>query len=568
MSKFSLGTEIPIKPKDRYRFLDKKDAFVLKIAEKRILLIFCLIFGAYFVLGALLFYRTIICSKVRTEHEVKWQIDYPVERPNLLDRNGVVLSTSLYTDLLYVDARDIKNPEKMAQDILTVFPNLNREKLLKDLKSRQAYRPIKNYLIPTEKNAVNYLGYPQLNFEASEKRFYPHGELMVHVLGAINTDNKGVSGLEMAFNDRLMKNKEDIVLSLDIRLQSVLRNEIKKAIDHFSALGGTGIILDVNTAEVLAMVSLPDFDPNLKFELDKSFNKASTGVYEVGSVMKLFNTAIGLDMGIITPYDIVDASENIKLGRFTVTDYKGEYRPLLIPEVLIYSSNIGSVLVAQSIGPEIQRQYFNSFGLLDYLLIDLPEKSKPIIPVPWDKTQGASVGYGYSISLSPLHVASGVAALVNGGYYQYPSFIKGGNQNQIKNRVIKKETSDKIRHMMRAVVNLKVKFADIEGYLVGGKTGTANMIVDGKYMKGHSRTTFVGVFPMDKPQYLVLVMLEDPKGLKEDWYYNAAGWNSARVGGNVIRQIAPILKVNPRAEMEKPDYIQKAYDIYEARKKK
>ncbi len=568
---YYVGQEIPTTSNDRYRFLDKTTISALKTGRFRMLFIaYCFIFS-FAILSLRLFEQTILKKNTIIPHRTELLAgDLPMKRSDIIDRNGTILATSLPTVDLYVDAREINNVQKMAEDILNVLPSLDKEDLLKRLYSKTSFKYLKRNLTPKEQSEINRLGYPQLNFTDGEKRIYPQGSLFAHLIGLTDIDNKGIAGIEKFFQDSLTSNKTPLQLSIDIGIQNIVRYELNKAIEKFRASGGASIVMDTQNGEILALCSLPDFDPNLPETQTENniFNRATLGIYEVGSIMKLFTVAIGLETKAITPDDRVDATKPLKYGRFAITDYQGKNRFLTIPEVLIYSSNIGSAKIAGAVGIEKQKDFLSRFGFLTPVKIELPEKGHPMYPDTWKEINGTTISYGYGLAISPLHISIAVSALVNDGLYVHPTLLKEGNVNEAQTQIISTKTSRIMRHIMRAVVDIgSGKNANIQGFLVGGKTGSAEMQdLHGKYVQGSLRTSFVGVFPMDEPHYVVLVMLENPQKRKEDWYFNTAGWNSVPTAGRIIETIAPHLGIAPRLEIEKPSYIEVAYEQYKHKK--
>ena len=567
------GTEIPLATSDRYRFMDDETVAALHTGRTRLIFVmFCFTCAFLLVLSAL-FYHTAFKRHFQTRTPSAINFEYiPVKRADIIDRNGVVIATTLPTVDVYVDARNIPDPEKMAQDILKILPTLKKDELLEKLKSKHSFKYLKRNLTPKEQFQINALGYPQLNFVEGERRVYPQGSLFAHILGITDIDNQGIAGVEKAFNERLTTEKEPLRLSVHTGIQDIAHHELEKAIKTFRADGGAAIVFNVKNGEILALTSLPDYEPNLpsSFTNEKLFNRATVGMYEVGSVMKLFTVAMGLESKAIVPTDSVDATKPLAIGKRPITDFQPQSRMLTIPEVLIYSSNIGTAQVILKVGLEKQKEYLKKFALLDSLQFELPEKATPLKPTPWSEVDMTRISYGYALAISPLHIASSVSALVNGGLYNHPTILKDGNKNQIQTRVLSEKTSNIMRHMMRAVADIgSGKRANIKGYRVGGKTGSAQLTdTRGRYIEGKVRTSFVGVFPMDDPQYLVLVMLENPQKRKEDWYFNSAGWNAAPTGGKIIEGIAPQLGITPKDDEPRPKYMQRAYDIYHKKDKR
>lgn len=566
------GIEIEQTVMDKYRCLDGATMMALKRARHRILFIICVLSVCFMVLSVRLFYLTVMNYEPRQFVPSVLKTDFELNRKNILDRHGGILATSLPTVDLSVNPAMVKGDiQTVANNIHQALPDVEVDLILKRLRQGGTFRYIKRNLTPAERNAVNWLGYYFLSETPGEKRVYPQRNLFSHLIGSVDIDGQGIAGLERSYDTELLNN--DIQLSVDLSIQESARTALEKGIEKYQATGGAAIVMDVNTAEVLAMVSLPDYTPNLSLKLtpEQQFNKASLGTYEFGSVFKLFNTAMALEYKDITPTSVFDASEPIKIGRKKIEDYRGEERPLTVTEILMHSSNIGSVQIALKSGYKKQQEFLKRFGFYEPLPIELPEKGGVLLPPDkkWADITSANVAFGYGISISPLHLIAGVSALVNGGYYRVPTFLKNGNQGKPEVQVISNKTSKIMRAMMWAVVNWDMKKTHpVAQYAVGGKTGSANLIEDGKYVKGKLRTTFVGVFPMNEPKYAVLVVLEDPKRIKETWMFNTAGWNAKPVGLEIIANIAPHFGVKPVTDYQMPSYVKQAIEITTEEKKK
>ena len=563
--------EIPLQKKDKWRYLDMTTKRQLKIAAGRMGFVAFLFLLAYAVIIGRLFYLTVMNYEPRSFKAGTTQTNYALIRHNILDRNGIILATSLPTVDLSVDPALVKgDAQEIAQKIHLALPDIETEVIYHKITSNAGFKYIKRNLTPKERSAINWLGYYFLAETKGEKRVYPQGRLISHLLGGVDIDNIGIAGIEKAYDTELMD--KDVQLSIDISVQEMTRNALAKGIEKFEAQGGLALVMDIKTGEILASVSLPDYDPNVpagKAEKER-FNQATLGTYEFGSVFKLFNTALGLESKTITVNDIFDTSKPLKIGRKSITDYRGQNRPLMVPEILMHSSNIGSAQIALKIGWQKQKAFLEQFGFYDKLPIALPERgtTQYLRKEPWADMESATVAYGYGISVTPLHLISGVASLVNGGLYRVPTFIKGGNENKPEVRVISEDISKKMRHMMWAVVNWDLsQKSPIATYAVGGKTGSANLIVNGHYVEKKLRTTFVGAFPMNDPKYIVMVSMTDPKGIKETFGFNAAGWNAKAVGVNIISEIAPYLGVAPVGEWKQPAYIERALERTKAHKK-
>jgi cell division protein FtsI (penicillin-binding protein 3) len=473
-------------------------------------------------------------------------------RGAIVDRNGVILATSLPTASLYADSHEVMDPEAAADRLMTVLPDFDRERLVAKL-SEGRFVWIRRNLSPNEQYAVNRLGVPGLHFEIEERRVYPHNRAAAHVLGLTDVDGRGIAGVEKTF-DRDLAAGKTLRLSMDVRVQDMLRREMVAAVREFRAIGGAGMVLDVHTGEVLAMVSLPDFDPNTPGEdsVDVRFNRAAKGVYEMGSTFKLFTVAMALDSGATTLRGGYDASKPLRVARHTIRDYHAENRWLSVPEILVHSSNIGAAQMALDVGGPAQRRYLGRLGLLTRSNVELPESGKPLTPKPWRDINTMTIGFGHGIAVSPLQLAAAVATVVNGGLWRPPTvLLRDGDAISAGERVISARTSAQLRGLMRLVVRYGTgRKADVPGYLVGGKTGTAEKLVAGRYRRDRRISSFVGVFPIDAPRYVVLAMIDEPKGNKSTLNYATGGWVAAPVVGRLVTRMAPLFGIAPKMDEE------------------
>ena len=466
-------------------------------------------------------------------------------RADVVDRNGEILATSITTSSLYANAQAILDPVEAARKLMQVMPDFDEQELVKRLTSGKRFIWIARHLTPNQKAQIIRLGIPGLDFMRDQRRVYLYGSLIAHVIGFVDVDGNGLAGLEKGLDERLRQEDGAVQLALDLRLQHILHDELQQGIEEFSAIGGNGIIMDVRTGEILAMVSLPDFDPNRPDTLNKDhlFNRNTLGVYEMGSILKVVNTALALDSGIATLSSRFDATQPLKVGRFTITDFHPKNSWLDVREIFIYSSNIGSARMALKAGAERQRAFMEKLGFLSPLSLELPELGSPLYPTHWREANVITMSYGYSLSLSPLHLASAIAGIVNDGLRVPPTLLK--REEPIKNikRVIAPDTSAKMRELMHFVVEEGTgKKGAVAGIYVGGKTGTSNYrkSVGRGYQKKDVRASFVGFFP-EKPAYVVFITLECPKASKKTYGFNTAGWNAAPTGGRVIRRMAPLI---------------------------
>lgn len=476
------------------------------------------------------------------------------ERADVVDRNGVLLATSLPTVSLYSHPREVHDPAQAAKRIVGVLPDLNLLEVQAKLQSERGFVYLRRNLTPKQEYDINALGIPGLYFEKGEKRIYPQGELTSHVVGLTDLDNKGISGVEKTFENDLKSRRDPLRLSLDVRVQTVLRNELQKTMADFHAIGATGAVMDVRTGEMIAMVSLPDFNPNNTATAtpEAMFNRTTLGVYEMGSTFKLFNTAAALDYGVANVNKVYDVTHPIKVAKFQIYDYHPERHPITVAEILKVSSNIGSAKMAIDLGIENQKAFMQRMGLTRPVGLELPEQGSPLVPNPWREINSMTISYGHGMAVTPLHVASGVSALVNGGILHQPTILMRAPGEPVPGQqVVKASTSKDIRQLMRMVVTEGTgEKADVPGYEVGGKTGTAEKNGVGGYRHKALMSSFVATFPVSDPRYVVLAMIDEPQGNKESYGFATAGWTAAPVIGRVVTQIGPMLGIQPTGSME------------------
>jgi cell division protein FtsI (penicillin-binding protein 3) len=470
-------------------------------------------------------------------------------RADIVDRNGVLLATTLEAPSLYANPKLIRRPQDVAQKLASVLSDLSESETAAKLASDKRFVWIKRQLSPTEEFEVNRLGIPGLQFQMEGRRVYPKGNLAAHVVGFADIDNKGLAGIERGFDEILRSRHEPVQLSLDIRLQYILRDEISRQIADFSAIGGMGIIMDVNTGEVLAMVSLPDFDPNSPGTATEQtiFNRATLGIYEMGSTFKIFNTAMALETRTATLASSFDATNPIHIGRFTIHDDHPQRRWLTVPEIFEYSSNIGSAKMALEAGTERQKEFLGRLGLLKAPAFELPEIAAPLVPSPWLPINTMTIAFGHGISVSPLQMATAVSAVVNGGVLHRPTLIKRPAGYALAGQqVLSAQTSETMRRLLRLVVERGTgKLANAPGYLVGGKTGTAEKVEAGHYERKGLLSSFVGVFPINAPRYLVMISIDEPHGTKRSYGFATGGWAAAPGVARVVQRMAPLMGIQP-----------------------
>jgi cell division protein FtsI (penicillin-binding protein 3) len=471
-----------------------------------------------------------------------------VSRADILDRNGTILATSLPTASVYADPKNILDADAAVRDLASVFPDLDRKALAARLQSNSRFVWVRRSITPDEKYKVNRLGIPGIDFMTDHRRVYPSGPAAAHALGFTDIDGRGIAGVEQSFDAQLAAG-QPLHLSLDIRLQQLLRQELEVSRREYRALGAAGMVLDALTGEVLAMVSLPDFDPNAPVtdpSDEARFNRITKGVYEMGSTFKIFTLAMALDCGATSLRGGYDASRPLRISRFTISDYHPKKRWLSTPEILIYSSNIGSALMAMDVGSQRQKQYLQRLGFLSRAGLEVPEVAMPLYPDPWRDINTMTIAFGHGIAVTPLHLVTAVGAVVDGGILRPATLLKTreGVAAAEGTRVLSARTSQQMAELMRMVVEYGTgSRADVPGYEVGGKTGTAEKLNRGRYVQNARISSFVGAFPMSDPRYVVLAMLDEPKS---NGPAATGGVVAAPVMARIVRQMAPLLGLAPQ----------------------
>ena len=530
----------------------------LKTGRNRLVLAGALFALAYLVIGVRLVDVMLVKEGIEPRFAQVVAGHAQLGRRDVVDRNGVLLATNLPTASLYADPRKVFDAEAAATKLARVLPGVSRAELLSKLNSDRGFVWIKRNLTPRRQVAINRLGLPGVAFQREERRVYPLGALFAHVVGFVDIDNRGLSGVERAFDDELRGSlrgpRASLRLSLDTRFQHVLRDELMRGMTEFAAAGAAGIVLDVANGEVLAMASLPDFGPNrpdARGGADQ-FNRVTLGAYEMGSTFKVFTTAMALDSGAVTLSDSYDVSEPLRVARFVIRDYKPEKGWLTVPEIFVRSSNIGAAKMALAVGTEAQREFLARLGLLRAANIELPEVVTPIVPLPWRKINTMTIAYGHGVAVSPLQLAAATAAVVGGGVFQPPTILKRAPGEPILGwRAISPQTSRQMRELLRlVVVHGTGKKASVPGYLVGGKTGTAEKVGPEGYREKALVSSFVAVFPSDAPRYVVFVMFDEPRGNEATFNYATGGWTATPVAGRIIARLGPIAGIAPIAPVD------------------
>jgi len=477
-------------------------------------------------------------------------VGYAADRADIVDRTGALVATSVPTASLYADPRDILDPHEAVAKLQTVLPDIKGENLEARLSAEgRSFVWIKRNLTPRQQYEINRLGIPGFYFQREDKRIYPHGSLMAHVVGFADVDGKGLGGVEQAIESRIKGSQTAVELSIDLRLQHIVRQELQAAITEFSAIGGGGLIMDVRTGELLAMVSLPDFDPNApgSAPADNRFNRNTLGLYEMGSTFKTFAIAMALDAGTATMRSSYDAREPIKISRFAINDDHAQKRWLTVPEVFKHSSNIGAAKIALEVGAEGQKAFMRKLGMLDAVQLELPELGKPKFPRDWRPINVMTISFGHGLSVTPIHLVSSVATVVNGGILHPPTLLKRKEGEPIPGRqVLKASTSDNMRRLMRLVVEDGTgKKSEAPGYWIGGKTGTAEKVSRGGYKKSARLSSFIAAFPIHDPRYAVVIMVDEPKGTKKTSGFATGGWVAAPVVQRVVQRMGPLVGLPP-----------------------
>lgn len=493
-----------------------------------------------------------------------YDISTTVHRPDIFDRNGQLLATDIRGATLYADPQRVIDRDELAESVSSVLPGIKAGSLRKRLAAGGRFVRIKRELTPKQQAEIYELGLPGLGFIEEYRRVYPVGATANHVVGLVDVDNRGLSGIEKFIDNnpqltmmspQTASGDETVRVSLDVGVQHVLREELKYAVATYKAKAASGIVMNVHTGEVVGLGSLPDFDPNHREQaLDKDrINRVGFGVYELGSVFKVFTVAGVLDHGLANLNTTYDASSPIRYGRFSIGDFHGKGRPLSVTEAFIYSSNIAMAKMALHMGVNRHRAFLKKLGFLDAVTTELGPSAAPIVPKHWKKLNTMTIAFGHGLSVTPLQLATATLPLVNGGLAVQPTFLPRSREEarQVSTRVLKPETSAAILKLLRKnVVKGTGKRANAEGYRVGGKTGTAEKVVGGRYSRSALLNSFLSVFPTDDPQYVVLVTLDEPQRVAATNGAYTAGVNAAPTVGRIIARIGPILGVPPKIDYD------------------
>ncbi|WP_120501877.1 penicillin-binding protein 2 [Roseovarius sp. EL26] len=495
------------------------------------------------------------------------------QRADIVDRKGRVLATNLETHSLYAQPRHMIDPKGAADKLVTIFPDLDHARLIKDFTGDRKFLWIKKRISPEQKQAVHDIGDPGLLFGPREMRLYPNGRLAAHVLGGAGFGREGVhaaevigvAGVEKYFDDRLRdpaQGDKPLQLSIDLTIQSAIERVLYGGMRLMNAKGAAAILMDVHTGEVIAIASLPDFDPNNRPRPPVSgdpsdsplFNRAVQGVYELGSTFKIFATAQALELGLVSSSTIIDTGKPLKVGGYSINEFQRKnYGMLDVSSIIMKSSNRGTGRIALLIGPKRQKEFLGSLGMFDATPLEIVEAKggKPLIPKRWTDLSAVTISYGHGISNTPMHLAAGYAAIANGGYAVKPTLIKQDGP-QYGPRVMRENVAKASRAMLRRVVSDPdgtANFGEVPGYGVAGKTGTADKPKpSGGYYDDKVINTFASMFPVDDPKYVLIVTLDEPVETSGKKPRRTAGWTSVPVAAEIIQRIAPLMGLRPKIE--------------------
>lgn len=539
-----------------------KQVFIWDLSENTIKIRLVLVIVGFLLVFGVLSIKLIFVASVDLITTNKFLGRDDMFRRDIVDRYGNLLAVNLPIASLYAKPKKIVDSEILAQKLVRVFPELEKRKILELLNIDKNFVWIKRDISPKQQEDIYNLGIPGLEFEREQKRIYTYGNLLSHVVGYVGRDMEGLAGIEKFFDKMLTTQDEDnysgnsnLQLSIDVRVQNILAEEIDKTLKKFHAKGAAGIVVDPNNGEIIAMVSKPDFDPHYPGNAlgDQLFNMVTQGVYEMGSGMKALTLAIGLDTGIVNMNDAYDLSY-MKVGKFKVKDYHPVKGWHSIGQIFLHSSNIGVSQIMLEIGKNNLRNYLKKLKLLEKIEIELPERARPLFPPysRWSDLSLVTMSYGYAISESPAHFIQAMMPLVNGGF-MYPLTLLKRKENIpiVGEKIFKETTSKYMRQLMRLVVKEGTgKKAEVNGYYVGGKTGTAEKVIGGKYYKDKRISSFFGIMPATNPKYIIYIIFDEPQGIKETYNFAGGGWTAAPTAGAVLERIAVLYGMNKLDETD------------------
>ena len=509
-------------------------------------------FSFFIVYFGVAFSMLTLSPEKREESKYSKKIAYNESqiRGNIYDSNGFLIATTIRKYDLVINPSVLRSPENFYEQLENIFHKEINLSLKKKLYSKLKYLKIKKNISQIEYKKVLEIGEPGINIEENYIRKYPGKSLASHIIGKVDVDGKGISGLEFKLNNQLT-DSQNVHLSIDSGIQNILKQLILKQIRKFQADGGSGILMNAHNGKIRAIVSLPDYDNNINNNLSKEqiFNNATKGTYELGSTLKIFTAAMAIESGKFKDNDLIDVSAPIPLSKFQIIkDIKKINFPINLPEIIVHSSNIGTAKIANSLGHALQNKYFELLGFNKKVNIEIVETALPFINKELRPASLMSKSYGYGIRISPLHLAKATAIVLNGGKLVSPTLLNTQFQKTQYKQIFSSETSRKIRSILYLVINDRNgtgKRAKSFYYPIGGKTGTANKLIDGKYSKTENIVAFTGGFPIDKPQYIFTIVIDGPKPQKFSANRNTAGWVIAPIVGKLVDRISPILKIAP-----------------------
>ncbi len=536
--------------------------------------------GGFVALFAALLFKLALATVIAplkpppARHQVATLLAHPKDvdaaalarRAMITDRHGRILAVSLPSAALFADPRQIVDPAAAAAKLKAVLPDLDTALAIRRLsESHMQFVFLDRAITPEQEIAINNLGIPGIDFLPTEERHYPMGRLAAQVLGGVDVDEQGVAGVEKFFNHRLMSDPQPLRLSIDVRVQAVMREELAAAMDEFHAKGACGIVMNVQTGEVLAMVSLPDYDAGDlgHASADARFNRCASGAYEPGSTFKLQTAGMALNDDVIHVWDKFDTVHPIHIGRFTITDFEPAHYDYALPEIIAQSSNIGASHIALLVGADRQRAFLKANGFFVKAPIQLPESAPPLVQPArmWQKATTMTVSFGNGIAVTPIQLIAGTAALIDGGIHHPPTLLAlPHGQAAPGYRIVTPATSDLMRKLMRIVVTKGTGApARVPGYLMGAKTGTSQKVSHGDYRLHTNLSSMLAAFPMTHPRYILYAMLDSPVGNKSTYGFSTGGWTAGPVIKQVIARIGPMLGILPASPQDLPELQQAIY---------
>jgi cell division protein FtsI (penicillin-binding protein 3) len=485
-------------------------------------------------------------------------------RPPILDRNGLEMAVDIRVPSLYAEPRRIIDVEEAVTKLRTVLPDIDEGWLRNRLSGDKGFVWIKRELTPAVEEQVMRLGIPGIDFITESKRFYPAMNEASHILGSTNVDNQGIAGIERHMDSESIALLQElglargnaltpVDLSIDMRVQHVMHDQLVDAMTRYQAIAAAGVMMDIYTGEIIALASVPDFNPNdpASALVKDTFNRITAGIFEPGSIFKTVTLAGALDSGAVRITDQFDARYGVRFGRYTISDFHGKNRILSLPEVYKYSSNIGTIRIMQAMGKENYRAFLSRMKFDQRVSFELPEMRVPSVPKEFSEVGAATASFGHGLSVSPLHMLTAYAAFVNGGNYIAPTLYKRSiaEAEPLYERVIQPHTSEYLRYLMRLnAISVGGSGSQMNkaalGYRAGGKTGTAEKVVDGRYSSNKVTNFFASAFPLDNPRYAMVIMVDEPKA-ENPQSGTTAGWNAGTLSGRVIQRVAPMLGIAP-----------------------